>query len=139
MSWTLKVTLRFGIYSEGECVRVIEIDSSATLADLHLAIQRAVDFDNDHLFEFYCARTERSRDRDRFDDENGELFTRTLDTLFPLPKDRKLFYLFDYGDSWLFSIARTRKAAHEPVAGVKYPRLVESVGDNPDQYPDPDD
>ena len=139
MIWTLKVTLVSGIYSTGECVRVIEIDSSATLEDLHLAIQRAVDFDDDHLYEFYCARTARSRDRERFDDENGELFSRTLTTLFPLPKDRKLFYLFDYGDSWLFSIARTRKAPSEPVAGVEYPRVLESVGDNPEQYPDPDD
>ena len=139
MIWTLKVTLVSGIYSTGPCVRVIEIESSATLEDLHLVIQQAVDFDDDHLYEFYYARTARSRERVRFDDENGELFNRTLDTLFPLPKDRKLFYLFDYGDSWLFSVERTRKAPHEPTAGVRYPQLIESIGDNPEQYPGADE
>ena len=86
MIWTLKVTLVSGIYSTGQCVRVIEIESSATLEDLHLVIQQAVDFDDDHLYEFYYARTARSRERVRFDDENGELFSRTLDTLFPFQK-----------------------------------------------------
>jgi hypothetical protein len=95
--------------------------------------------DTDHLYEFYYAGTARSRERLRFDDEDGELFSRILDTLFPLPKDRKLFYLFDYGDSWLFSVERTRKAPHEPAAGVRYPDLVESIGDNPEQYPAADE
>ena len=31
----------------------IEIESSSTLEDLHFAIQSAVGFDNDHLYEFY--------------------------------------------------------------------------------------
>ena len=53
MIWMLKVELLFGAYAEEECIRVIEIDSSSTLEDLHLAIQDAVDFDNDHLCEFY--------------------------------------------------------------------------------------
>jgi hypothetical protein len=139
MIWTLKVTLCGGIYSTGKCVRVIEIDSAATLEDLHLAIQDAVDFDNDHLYEFYYARTERSHDRVRFDDGNGELFSRTVASMFPPPKDRKLFYLFDYGDSWRFRVEKARTAPHEPLVGVKYPRLVESTGDNPEQYPDADD
>jgi len=36
-----------------ECIRVIEIESSASFLQLHEAIQDAVDFDNDHLFQFY--------------------------------------------------------------------------------------
>ncbi len=68
MIWTLKVELLDGAYAgEEECVRIIEIDSSVALEDLHLAIQDTVGFDNDHLYEFYVARTKRSRDRQRFD------------------------------------------------------------------------
>ena len=56
MIWTLEIECVSGISSFKECKRVIEIDSSATLLDLHSAIQDAVDFDDDHLFEFYAGR-----------------------------------------------------------------------------------
>ena len=99
MIWTIKVTLLAGMYATSECVRVIEMDSSTGLDDLHLVIQDVVGFDNDHLYQFFIARTPRSRDHIRYDDENGELYSMKLADLFPLPKGRKLFYYFDYGDS----------------------------------------
>ncbi len=137
MIWTLRVELLDGLHAgEEECVRVIEIDSSVTLEDLHLAIQDAVGFDNDHLYEFYVARTEQSRDRQRFDDENGGNCTTTLEDIFPLEKGKKLYYLFDYGDSWRFKITKIRKKPHPPFEGVEYPRVIESTGGKPDQYPD---
>src|SRR5438093_12511339 len=40
---------------------VLEIDERATLEDLHLAIQKAVSFDNDHLYDFYASRPYRNR------------------------------------------------------------------------------
>jgi hypothetical protein len=135
MIWTLKVELLFGAYAEAECIRVIEIDSSSTLEDLHLAIQDAVDFYNDHLYGFYIARTERSGNRIRLGDENGGIYDVTLEQLYPLKKGRKLFYLFDYGDHWLFKITKSRKKPQVPVQGVEYPRVVEKIGSNPEQYP----
>jgi len=135
MIWILRVELLFGAYAEEECIRVIEIDSSSTLEDLHLAIQDAVDFDNDHLYEFYISRTARSRDRRRFDDENGDIYDVTLESLYPLEKRKTLFYLFDYGDHWLFKITRSRKKPTEPRKGIAYPRVIERVGDSPEQYP----
>jgi len=137
MIWTLRVELLDGLYAgEEECVQVIEIDSSDTLEDLHLAIQDAVGFDNDHLYEFYVARTERSRDRKRFDEGNGGISTTTLEDIYPLEKGKKLYYLFDYGDSWRFKITKTRTKAHPPLEGIEYPRVIERTGSNPDQYPD---
>ena len=135
MIWILKIELLFGLYAKEECIRVIEIDASSTLEDLHLAIQEAVDFDNDHLYEFYISRTERSRDRIRFDDENGGIYDVTLESLYPLGKGKKLFYLFDYGDNWVFQITKSRKKPTEPMKGIEYPRVVERVGKNPEQYP----
>ncbi len=137
--WTFRVELLSGLYAEEECVRVIEIDSSDTLDDLHMAIQDAVGFDNDHLYEFYVARTERSRDKQRFDDENGGIYSTALDDLYPLDKGKKLYYLFDYGDSWRFKITKSRVRPHPPVEGIEYPRVIESTGKNPDQYPDWDE
>ncbi len=139
---TLKITLGSSMYTDEQdqgwqCV--MEIDSETMLEDLHLAIQTAVNFENDHLYEFYIARTARSRERLRFDDENEAIYTTDLEDVFPLPKDRKLFYMFDYGDSWLFSIAQTRKKPFPAAARTKYPRVISETGEKPEQYPDFDE
>jgi len=131
----IQIDLVFDLYVNGNWTGIIEIDSSSTLEDLHYAIQDAVCFENDHMYAFFISRTERSRDKQRFDDENGEIFTTMLESLFPLPKGRKLYYMFDYGDSWLFQIKRNRKKPHQSVEGVKYPRLVTEIGKKPEQYP----
>lgn len=133
--WTLKIKLVFGVYAQGPWQATIEIDSSATLEDLHLAIQSAVAFSDDHMYMFYVARTHRSRGRTTFDNEDGSVEETTLAELFPLPKDQKLFYWFDFGEDWKFSIERTRAAPRVDEKGAKYPRLVDTRGDTPVQYP----
>ncbi len=135
MIWTLKIELLFGYYAEDEWAVTVEVDSTSTLEGLHFVIQDAVDFYNDHLYEFYISRTERSRDRVRFDDENEGIYTTTLESLYPLEKGRKLFYMFDYGDSWLFKITKSRVSPKEPKQGIEYPRLVHEAGTKPEQYP----
>lgn len=51
-------------------------------------------------------------------------------------KGKKLLYLFDYGDEWRF-IVECKKI--EETDGGKYPRVLESKGEAPEQYPDYDD
>jgi hypothetical protein len=51
-------------------------------------------------------------------------------------KGKKLLYLFDYGDEWRF-IVECKKV--EQADGGKYPRVLESKGDAPEQYPDYDE
>ncbi len=139
MSFTLKVELGFSAYSvdsEDAWEATIEIDAESTLEDLHYVIQQAVEFDDDHLYEFFIARTERSRDKIRFDDENEKIFDTTLSSIFPLEKGRKLFYLFDYGDHWLFRVSKKRNASKELVKTDKLPRLIEEKGKKPEQYPE---
>jgi len=46
--------------------------------------------------------------------------------------------MFDYGDSWLFKVTKTRKSPKEPKRSVKYPRMVKEIGSKPEQYPDPE-
>ena len=48
----------------------VEVPDICTLFDLHLFIQKILDFDNDHLFEFYAGRNERNR-KIEFSDEPG--------------------------------------------------------------------
>ncbi len=58
----------------------------------------------------------------------------TLEQVFPLPKNMKLYYHFDFGDDWRFEIRKARTKPKEPEARVKYPRVIESIGRNPREY-----
>ncbi|WP_324731614.1 IS1096 element passenger TnpR family protein [Pseudomonas paeninsulae] len=131
----MKVELIFNIHEEVDLWKgVIEIDSSSTLEDFHFAIQDAVEFDDDHLYEFYVSKTVRGRNRVTFDDENEKIYEVTLDGLFPLDKGHGLYYMFDYGDSWLFKITKSRKHPRHSSEGIEYPRLVSESGRRPEQY-----
>jgi len=61
MVYRLMVECVSGAYLKEPCLRVIEIEGDSTLEDLHLAIQEAVSFDNDHLHDFYAGRNYRHR------------------------------------------------------------------------------
>ena len=113
---------------------MIEIDSRSDLETLHLAIQDAIDFDNDHLYEFFIANSIHSHEKKRFDEDYQGLWEYSLDDLFPLPKHKKLFYLFDYCNGWYFRITKLRKKPKQNEAGVSYSRVVEQVGKKPEQY-----
>ena len=113
----------------------LEIDDSSTFEDLHYAIQDAVEFDDDHLYEFYMASSERSRNRvtvSSYEDADSV----TLDSVIPIQSDKKLFYLFDYGDNWVFHILPSRKDPHPPVKSSRYPQLLSEGGEKPEQYPE---
>ncbi len=137
---TLKLQSAFGSFDEESEIwyRMIEIDSNSNLEVLHHGIQDTVDFDNDHLYEFFIANSIRGSEKRRFDDDNQGLWEYSVGDLFPLPNHKKLFYLFDYGDSWYFRITKSRKKPKQKEAGVSYPRIVEKAGKNPEQYPDYD-
>lgn len=135
MIFTLKVTLLHGWNSPDKWEATLEIDSMSPLDELHFAIQDVLEFDDDHLYEFFIARTAYSRDRRSFDDENGELYDKSIADLFPLPDRKSLYYLFDYGAHWLFKISKARKAPQAPSPDVEYPRLVSESGTRPRQYP----
>ena len=137
--YTLTVECVRGLYLSGPCVRVIEITDDSTLEDLHLAIQKAVSFDNDHLYDFYAGRNYRNRkvfyggESDDWDLHEGAFADLELRDIYPL-KPLKLYYWFDFGDDWIFEIRKARKET-PPKPDVEYPRVVEARGHNPQQYP----
>lgn len=113
----------------------IEMDESSTFEDLHCVIQQAVEFEDDHLYEFYLAPSGRSRNRGAvcsYEDADKA----TLQSFFPITSGKKLFYLFDYGDNWVFQVSLTRKKPFNAASGVEYPQLVNETGERPIQYPD---
>ena len=134
---TLKIELWRGHHSTDfqEWNRVIELEEDTTLEDLHLIIQELIDFDNDHLYEFFVANNYRSREKIRYDDENGLVYEQTIGDLYPLKNHKKIFYMFDYGESWLFRIIKRNSKSKKKEPSVKYPVLVEGQGENPEQYP----
>jgi len=56
-----------------------------------------------------------------------------LRDIYPLGR-KKLYYLFDFGDKWTFEIRKAR-GGKKLEAGIKYPRVVEAIGPDPEQYP----
>ncbi|MCP4498811.1 MAG: plasmid pRiA4b ORF-3 family protein [Deltaproteobacteria bacterium] len=107
--------------------KTIEVKEDFTLQDLHQYIQEIVDFDNDHLYEFYIGKNPRNRARTIPNE-------RKLNEIYPMT-GYKIYYLFDFGDSWLFQIKKSRKKKTEEKQ-KKYPVLIEHTGVNPEQYPD---
>ena len=130
---TLTFTLRRGSYLKHDWQASVEIEQDYTLDDIHFVIQDLVGFDNDHLYDFFLATSQYNlRSQYSLDDELG--YERTIGSMFPLPKHRKLFYLFDWGDMWVFQISKDRKRPKEAEKRKKYPRVVSKAGRRPQQY-----
>lgn len=124
-------------FDDKEWIRVIEIPDFYSLDHLHLYIQHIIDFDADHLYDFFAGRDcwtkkieySTAIDRDQSIDNYSKI---TLKEIYPLGS-LKLCYLFDYGDTWYFEIKR-RRGIKNPVKGFTYPRVIEEQGKNPEQY-----
>ena len=125
--YQLELRFPYSNFDEDETpwVRVIEVKEDMDLYSLHEYIQEIVEFDNDHLFQFLIKRNPRSFGQEIPEDA-------LLNEIYPIP-GYKLYYLFDFGDDWLFEIRKSRKKITLDKR-KKYPRLVKSQGDNPEQY-----
>ena len=136
--WTLRLKQPQAI---SECVRVMEIESGASFLQLHEAIQEAVDFDNDHLFRFYLGKHPDQHAYTIGGEPSWNGYNPvnryrqiSLSSIWPLPKGYNLYYLFDFGDNWVFQINKTRHKDKVAQSEVKYPRVIEAKGKNPVQY-----
>ncbi len=129
----------------GTVYRSIEIEGDDTLYDLHLQIQDAFGWDNDHLFSFYMSN--------RIRDENSEysgnplggepssIETEPIGTAanteirnLRLRKGKHFKYLFDYGDCLIHTIEVLGKYDRGDEKNEAYPRTTEKAGDPPPQY-----
>lgn len=63
----------------------------------------------------------------------GDVRATTIEEL-SLKEDDEFMYLFDYGDEWRFKV-RVHAISEEAPEDVEYPRIVQSVGEAPEQYP----
>lgn len=120
----------------GVWIRVIEIEEDTTLEGLHYVIQELSGFDDDHLYEYFISNEPYSREKVRFNEENEKIYTATISDLYPLNAHKKIFYLFDYGENWIFRIKKLSRKAKARDPAIDYPIVIRSQGENPEQYPE---
>ena len=132
--------------------RRIAIRSDQTLDDLHAIIFTAFDRFDEHLYSFHrqplYARRGRDFNRgnveytspvmieevDPLDGHEVRDASKTVIGTLELKKGGKLYYLFDFGDSWWHEL--TVEQVGLPVeARRRYPFIVEKQGASPPQYP----
>lgn len=126
----LEVSVRYT-----DCVRIIRMNLKDSLYDLHRMIQRAVEFDDDHLFEFYIGSgmLKRTYTLSEAMNTGRELSVEeTSLSVLELCRGQKFTYLFDFGDMWWFDI----KVLEIREGTVKVPQVIKAVNDAPQQYPD---
>jgi hypothetical protein len=126
--------------------RDIEMDSAASLSALADAITAAFEFEVEHPFGFYSTlegnyqaspeKYELFADMEDSDSDAASVKQTAVSKAFA-KVGKKMLFVFDYGAEWLFTVELIKIGAKKP--GSRYPRLLNSSGDAPEQYPDADD
>jgi len=123
--------------SLGKVWRLIAMPADATLDDLVGLVLRAFKFDSDHLYQFtYRDRlgTEAKVSHPAMDD--GPWTDQVPIGTLPLEPGQTMQLVYDFGDNWPFAVKLER--VEPPGAKKKAPRILESHGKAPAQYPDSD-
>ena len=110
--------------------RTIEVSENYSLHQLHKYIQKIVEFDDDHLYEFYVGKNSRNR-------AYSLSKKAKLNEVYPL-SGHKLYYVFDFGDHWLFEIKKLKKKKNANKSST-LPTIIKASGENPEQYPEWED
>ncbi|MHC1611576.1 MAG: plasmid pRiA4b ORF-3 family protein [Candidatus Methanospirareceae archaeon] len=126
-TYVFKVSLAKDIW------RRIEISADHTLLDLHRAIQKAYNFDDDHLYSFFMDG--RAWSYERFAspyEEEGPWVDDVRIGELGLFIGQNILYLFDYGDQWHFRVEleEIRREGRKP----REPKIIEKKGKAPEQY-----
>ena len=146
MAQTGTLIVRAALERKKSIYRDIEIEASKSLYRLAEAVVESFGFDFDHAFGFYSgltpAKMMRQQPRYELFADMGEADPGILGVkktkvsqAFPAAGHTMLF-LFDYGDEWRFRVSLIGTGSK--AAKVRYPRLVQSRGEAPPQYPDPE-
>ncbi|WP_373844948.1 plasmid pRiA4b ORF-3 family protein [Clostridium sp.] len=124
--YIFKVSLSRGLW------RKIKMSYKNTFEDLHNIIQKAYDFDNDHLYEFYIGRNRRTAKITYAGNPYEGIVNDIAIGEASLYKGQKIKYIFDFGDEWEFDITIV-DIDKNGVLPIK-PEIIESKGESPEQY-----
>ena len=138
--------IRAALDGAASVYRDIEIEPSKSLHKLAEAIVSAFGFDFDHAFGFYTGAPyapkrkypiyELFADMGVADPNVHGVKKTKIAEAFPAV-GHTMSFLFDYGDDWRFRIKL--KGTGTKVPRTRYPRVVATHGEAPEQYPEPDD
>lgn len=127
LSYIIRVSYGRSFYRE------IRIDADDTFDDLHHAIRRAVEFDDDHLYAFFMDNKAWSGKAAIYSPRD-DLSRHTADKITlracSLSIGSKFLYLYDFGDEWRFSCRVTSTIDLR----TQEPCVVKSKGTPPSQY-----
>lgn len=150
--YTFRVRILGGFYAPAKSTaiwRVLEVAANQTLVDLGNAIPLAFEFTDAHLWSFFLSGKAWDRATeyalhsatDLLGGPRPRAASRVPIRDVPLPGvagKKEFLFLFDYGDEWHFSVKLVR-LSEQVHPGVRYPRVVDSQGKAPPQYPTPED
>jgi len=139
--FTLSIVCVGGRYLEEPYQFLTKAPVELTLGELASHILEMVNFDrDDHLDQFYLANGIRGQKTwftpdGEWDDDDAHVMDMQLSAIFPLPKHKKLFYLYDFGASWRFQITkRGKETPSQPK--IEYPCTVSETGSKPKEFGD---
>jgi hypothetical protein len=136
------VEVREGIFifrvSLGKVWRRLAVPSKCSLDDLVAVILDSVKFDEDHLYEFTFRDSfgAEARVMHPYCDE-GPFGDELCVGALPLSPGQSMRLTYDFGDCWRFDVKLER--VDPPDRRIKAPRILESHGKAPEQYPSYDD
>ena len=146
--YTFKVALDF----DKRTYRVIEICGNQTVDSFHDIIFDAFDRDDEHLYSFYLTRkavrsVNRRCDFTEYTNSEAaeEVYSHSRDhkihdayftniEQLELNIKDKLYYLFDFGDSWWHEITLLSINDLNIRANKDYPKIIKRLGESPPQY-----
>ena len=123
--------------------RSVQILGEQTLGDLHLAIFKAFDREEEHMYEFQIGgkgpqdpkakhyASEASDDSFGISKRARHAAHTTIGSL-GLKENQALDYWFDYGDDWWHQINVV--SIKEEASTGRYPKVTKRVGESPPQY-----
>jgi len=131
----LKVTLAGWQGQGGGIWRRLLVPPEASLDELAAAILGAFDFDSDHLYDFrYRDQRGRNRTYNHPCTDDGPYTSEITVAETELPLKDEMLFTFDYGDDWQFKVRL--EAVEDAPCKFKRPRVSESAGKAPEQYPE---
>lgn len=121
----------------GHIWRRLEVPPHASLDTLAGAILGAFEFDDDHLYDFhYRDQRGSARAYNHPSTDDGPFTTQITVAETELALKDAMRFTFDYGDDWQFDVRL--EAVAEGRCKFKRPKVVESAGKAPEQYPNGD-
>ncbi|MCH1431816.1 MAG: plasmid pRiA4b ORF-3 family protein [Flavobacteriaceae bacterium] len=121
---------------EEDVLRDIEIEATATLEELHLAITQSFGFLGNEMASFYesDASWQQGEELPLESMEQGpNMREEPLNTIFT-PAQHHLIYVYDFLNLWTFFVEL--KEVGDALSGMSYPNLIHSQGEVPEEAPE---